>query len=155
MMDNIKRDNLEAEKKTLSKRSAREQAFLLTFERTFSKEENIDNIIETAKIAREFELNDFAKKLFCGVDENIENIDAIIQKNVKKWSFNRISRVSMTIIRIAVYEMTVSKMTAVSVAINEAVLLAKKYGSDKEYTFVNGVLGGISKSEDVTKEEKN
>lgn len=156
-MENIsenKKENLEAEKKTLSKRSAREQAFLLTFERTFSTNENIDDIIEAAEFARKLEVDDFAKKLFCGVDENIAKIDDIIQRNIKGWSFKRISRVSVTIIRIAVYEIAIAKITAVSIAINEAVLLAKKYGADKEYSFVNGVLGGISRNEDVIREKK-
>ena len=151
-MEQNNKDNLEAKKRTLSKRDAREQAFLLTFERAFSKDDDIKEIIETAKIARELEIDDFAKKLFCGVDANINKIDEIIQRNLKKWTINRISRISITIIRIATYEMAVEKITPVNVAINEAVILAKKYGAEKDSAFVNGVLAGISKDKEVIKE---
>ncbi len=151
-MEQNNKDNLEAKKRTLSKRDAREQAFLLTFERAFSKDDDIKEIIETAEIARELEIDDFAKKLFCGVDANINKIDEIIQRNLKKWTINRISRISITIIRIATYEMAVEKITPVNVAINEAVILAKKYGAEKDSAFVNGVLAGISKDKEVIKE---
>lgn len=144
---------LEAEKKVLVKRNAREQAFLLTFERTFSKDEKIEDVIEAAELARDLELDPLARKLFCGVDENITAIDKIIEKNIKKWKMNRISRVSITLIRMATYEMIFLKECAISISINEAVILAKKFGADKDSSFINGVLGGIARNEITSDKE--
>ena len=62
-----------------------------------------------------------------------------------KWSKERISRVALAIMRLAVYEMLYVDDIPVSVSINEAVELAKKYGGDEDSSFVNGVLGGISR----------
>jgi len=71
-------------------------------------------------------------------------LDAMIAENAPEWPLDQISSIDKNIIRIALWEFAVSKITPVKVAINEAVELAKVYGSDSSPRFVNGVLGSLS-----------
>ena len=128
----------------MTRREAREIAFALLFENTFS-EKGIEAVIEDAKEAETLAPNDFSVSLAMGTVERIEEIDQKIEEASHKWSTGRMSRVSLSVIRLAVYEMIFEDATPVSVSINEAVELAKKYGGEEEAAFVNGVLGGIAK----------
>jgi N utilization substance protein B len=74
---------------------------------------------------------------------NISEIDRAIASASDNWKISRISKVDLAIIRLAVAEMLYAPDIPPAVSINEAVDLAKKYGSDKSYEFVNGVLGRI------------
>ena len=77
--------------------------------------------------------------------DGVEEIDALISTHLSKgWKISRISRISLAIMRVAVYEMKNVEEVPVSVAINEAVVLAKKYSVD-DASFINGVLGAIAK----------
>lgn len=128
----------------ISRFKAREQGFILIFEKIFN-EESIDVIIENAEESREIAFDSYAKELANGVYENTETIDECISAHLKKgWSIKRISKSSLAILRLAVYEMKYNDDIPDSVAINEAVELAKKYTID-ESKFVNGVLGAISR----------
>lgn len=128
----------------MTRREARETAFALLFENTFS-EEGIDAVIADAKEAETLTPNDFAVSLAIGTATNMETIDQKIADASHKWSVQRISRVSLSVIRLAAYEILYLDEIPVSVSINEAVELAKKYGGEEEAAFVNGVLGGIVK----------
>ena len=88
---------------------------------------------------------DYMNKLFEGVVANVESIDARIQEFARGWTLDRITRVDLAILRLGVYEMVYSSL-APAVAINEAVELANAYSTDKAGSFVNGVLGNISRS---------
>lgn len=81
-----------------------------------------------------------------GICENIEAIDDIISKNLKGWAISRISNVSLSILRLSVYEMKYTDLPH-AISINEAVELAKQYGEDGAPSYINGVLNSISKSE--------
>ena len=80
------------------------------------------------------------------VREHISEIDACIADNLDNWSFDRIAKTDLAVMRTAVAEMLYLDYIPVSVSINEAVNLSKKYGDEKSYKFVNSVLGKISKS---------
>ena len=80
------------------------------------------------------------------VQEHHEEIDRIINDNLDNWSFERIAKADLAILRTAVAEMLYVESIPVSVSINEAVELAKKYGDERSYKFVNSVLGKIAKS---------
>ena len=82
------------------------------------------------------------------VREHIEEIDNCIEDNLENWDFSRIAKTDLAIMRTAVAEMMYLDEIPVSVSINEAVELSKKYGDDKSYKFVNSVLGKISKTLD-------
>ena len=128
----------------MSRRKSREQAFALLFEKSFNDLPVLD-LAEGAQDAREMIIEPFALALAQGAEEKLAEIDARIDEFSHKWSRNRISRVALAVLRLAVYEMLYEEDIPVSVAINEAVELAKKYGGDEDSSFVNGVLGGISR----------
>ncbi len=128
----------------MSRRKSREQAFALLFEKSFNDLPVMD-LAEGAQDARELIIEPFALALAQGAEEKLADIDVRIDEFSHKWSRSRISRVSLAVLRLAVYEMLYDDDTPVSVAINEAVELAKKYGGEEDSSFVNGVLGGISR----------
>jgi N utilization substance protein B len=91
---------------------------------------------------------DFARLLAAGTIENIERVDETIKNHLVNWKFSRLSRVDLAILRISVYSLLYRDEIPRKVTIDEAVDIAKKYGSDESYKFVNGVLDSISKKND-------
>lgn len=131
----------------ISRRNAREQAFILLFEMSFLKEDfSLEQIKENALECRDVEFCDYAIKVANGVNDHMQEIDETISAHLKdSWKISRISKVSLAILRLAVYEMKYEKDIPISVSINEAVELTKKFTID-ESSFVNGNLGSISKT---------
>ena len=131
-----------------NKRKSREQAFIILFEKSFDTELSVDEImdiaIETEVISKDKMTADIVKK----AEENIEDIDAVIEHNLKGWSKQRISKVSLALLRMAVCEMKYFDKVPVGVSINEAVEICKVYGSDEDKGFVNGILGSISREKE-------
>ena len=84
-------------------------------------------------------------QLFEGVKEHQEKIDILINEHSKAWSKDRISKIAMTILRLSIFEILFREDIPSGVSINEAVELAKKYGSSEEPGFINGILGTISR----------
>ena len=137
---------------------AREAAFRALFQLDFFKgtAEEYESCEELAiKIALEDEdFDDLNKKNLLLVEKNVkgtrahlEKIDELIQNNLKKgWTLKRLATAERNILRLAVYEMKFAdeKLSA-GIAINEAVNLAKKYGTDDAGKFVNGILDAVSK----------
>ena len=134
---------------SMTRREARELAFILLFEREFCEKEMAD-IYEDAIEAREIERNDFSVGLAESAVEHLSEIDEIIDTHSHKWNRARISKVALAVLRCAIAEMRFMTETPVSVVINEAVELAKKYGGDEDYTFVNGLLGGVARTQGET-----
>jgi len=128
----------------MTRREARELAFILLFEKTFT-DEPMAAILEAAGEARDVEANAFALTLAEGTAAHLDEADTLISAHSHKWSKGRISRVALSILRLAVFEMLHIDDIPVSVSINEAVELAKKYGGDEDSLFVNGVLGGVAR----------
>jgi N utilization substance protein B len=93
------------------------------------------------------ELAEFARRIIFGVFPLIESLDIAIAKYAPEWPFDQIAAIDRNILRIATWEFTVDGETPVKVAINEAVELAKIYGSDSAPRFVNGVLGSLADHE--------
>ena len=127
----------------MSRRDSREKAVLFIFESLF-KEESIEEIIENSENEGE-KIDPFIKEMFNGVHENKEEIDSLIEKHLKNWDKSRVSKLALSILRECIYEMLFRKDIPENVSINESVELAKKYGSEQESSFVNGILGSISK----------
>ncbi len=130
----------------LTRKQAREQAFILIFEKCF-REESVDEILELAVELRDFETDDYTVNTFKGVYENVEFINSKISSNTNKWDISRISRVALAILRLALYEIFFIDEIPVSVSANEAVELAKKYAAESDASFINGVIGAILRSE--------
>ena len=128
----------------MTRREAREVAFALLFENTFS-EDGIEAVLADAKEADTLQPDAFAEGLALGTVDKQEEIDAKIEEVSHKWKVGRMSRVSVSVLRLAVYEILFVEDIPVSVSINEAVELAKKYGGEEDAAFVNGILGGVAK----------
>ena len=129
----------------MKRSEAREQAFQLVFEMGITGD-SVDAAIDAAGMSRDLILDDFAEKLAKGVEQNREKIDEQISRYIRGWKFSRLSRVAVAALRLAVYEILYEDNIPDSVSINEAVELAKKYGSVEDAPFVNGVLASVVKS---------
>lgn len=141
------------ENKKYGRREERKQAFYLLFEQIFQKD-SMDTIIQDAKDARDAEIGKYTRELVRGVEEKLEEIDGYVEPRLKNWKKNRISKVTLTILRIAVYEMLYRDDIPVGVSINEAVELAKEFATPSDGSFVNGVLGSVSKELEMKSGEK-
>ena len=131
----------------MNRRKQRELIFLLLFENIFTGY-SLDELKEIKFLTEEFspeDFNDFIEKYFIEIQEKIPSIDELITKFSLKWGKERLSKVALAILRLAVYEMLYQDEIPTSVAINEAVELSKKYGADKESSFINGMLCGLSR----------
>lgn len=128
----------------MKRHESREQAFLLIFESNF-KNETIEEIIENAQVSRNINISSFARKVFNGVCEHKDSIDKVIEDNIIGWKKNRISKVALSVMRLAIYEMLYEDNIPKSVSINEAVELTKKYSTKDETSFINGVLGSAAR----------
>lgn len=131
--------------KTMGRHEQRMQALDFVFEGLF-RDDSTEDAFEDAFHARDVQVGDYAQKLVLGVREHLPELDGLIEANLKGWKKNRISKISLTILRIAVFEMLYADDVPVSVSINEAVELAKSYATAEDGAFVNGVLGSISKT---------
>ena len=131
--------------KFMTRHESRELAFILIFEKSFQTDISITELIDSAAELELFEQNEFAESLAKKVYLKLEEIDAVISENLVGWSAKRISRVTKAILRLAVCEMLYTEDMPVGVAINEAVEIAKKYASQEDASYINGVLGSIAK----------
>lgn len=98
------------------------------------------------------ELEDFARRVVLGVLPIRKELDVYIAQHAPEWPIDQISVIDRNLIRMATWEFAVSGETPVKVAINEAVELAKRYGSDSSPRFVNGVLGSLAERSDEIKQ---
>lgn len=128
----------------MNRRSLREQVFKLLFRVEFIAKEEMEEQChlflehEDVKMTEDEEIHIVDK--YKAIHEKLEEIDALINEKAKGWSTDRMGKVDLTIIRLAVYEMKFDEAIPEGVAINEAVELAKKFGQDESAGFVNGVL---------------
>lgn len=130
----------------MTRTQAREQAFIIVFEKEFNTDYTLAEIIDAAKEAELFEPDDFAVALSEKTLSGMEKLDEAIVANLKGgWKLGRISKVSLAILRLAVCEMLDFPEIPVSVSINEAVELAKKYAAEEDFSFVNGLLASVSR----------
>lgn len=130
----------------MTRHEARETAFIVLFEKLFRPDDSIDEIVSSAEESDFFEVDDYILTVAGKVDEKQEEIDGMIEKNLVGWTIKRISKVSLAVLRLAVCEILYFDDIPVSVSINEAVEITKKYSTAQDASFVNGVLGSVSKS---------
>ncbi len=130
----------------MTRREAREQAFIVLFEKIFDNEATLSEIVATAKDAELIKINAFAENILNMVEENSEEIDKIIEENSQDWTISRLPKVSLAVLRLAVAEIRYIDEVPNGVAVNEAVELAKKYGTNDDASFINGILGTVAKA---------
>lgn len=136
----------------MNRSHAREQAFKLLYSieiQQDNSEEQIDLYIENNEIESE-DVKEYIKETITGIKQNEEEINKLISENLKEdWQLNRISKVNISLLKLAIYEIIYKKIPY-KVAINEAVELSKKYGEDNARVFINGILASIVKKNDIT-----
>ncbi|HNW13807.1 MAG TPA: transcription antitermination factor NusB [Anaerolineaceae bacterium] len=88
-------------------------------------------------------LEDFVREIAYGVTPIVEKLDEIITEHAPEWPLDQVAIIDRNILRVALWEFAVAKCTPIKVAINEAIELAKIYGSDSSSRFINGVLGSL------------
>ena len=123
----------------MTRHEAREQAFLLLFDRSFHPELPLEDVIALAAEDEMITPDGFALELVQQVCGTQTEIDAAIEQNLRGWKMNRISRVSLAVLRLAVGELMFCD-TPEGAAVNEAVELCKTYAAPEDVSFVNGVL---------------
>ena len=129
----------------MNRKEARDNAFLLLYEGVCKKDEAAEEIYQKATEERDLEVNDYVKDVFFGVYAHMDTIEAVIAKNLVGWKKERVSLVSMAILRLGTYEILCRDDIPEKVSINECIELSKKYDDEKTYVFVNGVLNAVAK----------
>lgn len=130
----------------MTRHEAREQAFIVLFEKLFNSEDSIADIVDRAEECKLIKINTFARGLLGLVEEHADEIDGLIETNSKDWSLSRLPKVSVAVMRLAVAEIKYNDDVPNGVAVNEAVEIAKKYGTAEDASFINGLLGTVVKS---------
>jgi N utilization substance protein B len=145
----------------MSRRLARESAIQFLYSTDFNRDEDLDEMLKEFFDADERNIEDklqdtlssndmkFAEEIIRGTIDKLQHIDQLIQSNTTGWTKERIAKVDLAILRLALYEILYREDIPSSVAINEAIELAKKYSTDESGGFVNGVLGKIIREADV------
>ncbi|HOB20144.1 MAG TPA: transcription antitermination factor NusB [Candidatus Atribacteria bacterium] len=126
----------------MARRPAREAAMKLLYQREFSEEYD-QNLLTDLKTELSLSKHDmeYIQDILEGCIRHRGEIDSIIKERSKGWRFDRLSKVDLAILRLALYEILYRDDIPESVSVNEGVELAKKYGNEKSGSFVNGVLG--------------
>ncbi len=111
-------------------------------------EESMNEVLEQSEQADTLSGADktFLENLVSGVRERQEELDAIVGQYAQGWALNRLARVDLTILRMAVYEILYMPEVPVGASINEAVELSKRFCEDKSSGFINGILGSVARA---------
>ncbi|MCK4542042.1 MAG: transcription antitermination factor NusB [Spirochaetales bacterium] len=136
---------------------SRRKGRILAFQSLYGWEINRDSLTgildfswldESRRKRMDNETITFSKLLVSGAIENIEEIDKAIKKHLDNWDFSRLNKVDLAILRLSVYSLRYQKEIPASVTIDEAINIAKEFGNEDSYRFVNGVLDGICRDHD-------
>lgn len=132
----------------MTRREAREQALSLIFEMNFN-DNTVEDMVDNAMLFRDETIDDYAVRIAEQVRLHTEELLELIGKNSTRWKANRLPKVSLSILELAMVELAYIKDVPVGAVINEAVELAKKYAGDEDASYINGVLGGYVRSLDA------
>lgn len=134
----------------MNRSEIREQAFKIIYSLEIQKQKNLEEQIELyleSNNIRNKDAIEYIKDAILGIEKNKEEITKSIEKNLKAdWKIERISKMDLSILKLAIYEIKYKEIPF-KVVINEAVELAKKYGEDSSKNFVNGILASIVKEQ--------
>ena len=137
-----------------NRRKSRETAFALLFEWSFKQEETLEEILEQAQDGVVPDVDAFARALCGRAVEHVEELDKLIETYSDKWKINRLSKVTLAVLRLAFCELAFFSDIPVGATINEAVELEKTYGTEDEAVFVNGMLGTYERQKNSDKASK-
>lgn len=131
----------------MSRKTAREVAMKLAFARLSGGEDTYEAILDKSGIAETPNEDDivYSDSIINGVEEHEEEINQNIDALAIGWKIERMPRVDISILRIAIYEMLYREDIPCSVSINEAVELAKRFGGERSSAYINGMLGTLAR----------
>ena len=134
----------------MSRKTAREVAMKLAFARLFGGEDTYEAILDKLGIAEKPTEDDMAysNEVLAGIEEHSGELDEKIKELAIGWSIDRIPKVDLSVMRVAMYEMLYMDKIPSSVSINEAVELAKRFGGEKSPAYINGMLGTLARELD-------
>ena len=141
----------------MQRSAMRELAFKLIYGIEVQKEADEDylNLFFDNNDIEEKEVQDYLKKIKEGIEENKAEIDNLINHNLKSnWTISRISKINLSLIKIAIFEMLYLNLPY-KIAINEVIELAKQYSDEQAPMFINGILASIVKEKGLEEEKKS
>ena len=130
----------------MTRHEAREQAFAVIFEKIFNESVTFDEIISGAEECGLVKVNGFAGSVLRALEENFARVDEVIEGNLVGWSLQRLPKVSLAVLRLAVTEILFLEDVPNNVSVNEAVEIAKTYGTVEDASYINGVLSSVVKN---------
>ena len=130
----------------LTRRKEREIAFQMLFAAQFSPEEETASLYETLVAEQEEEAAESAyiREVFCGARDFAPEAAKLIEENAKGWKIDRLSKATLTVLQLAIFEMKKMDSVPEKIAINEALELAKQFAEDGAKKFINGILGAVA-----------
>ena len=128
----------------MKREDIREKTMQLVYQMDITGDFNVADLSVVEESVRAASKKQAAETL-TAIQDHHEEIDSLISQNLDNWTLDRIAKTDLAILRTAVAEMLYVDSVPVGVSINEAVNLAKKYGDDRSYAFINSVLGKISR----------
>lgn len=137
----------------ITRHQMREYAFMITFE-MFFHEGDLEGVLKYAEETELIKITPSVLHLVNGVEEQKEILDERIVKHLKKWSIDRISKASLAVLRIAMFEI-LNPEDEIDIVISEAVKVIQTYSMDEDVSFVNGVLSSIAKEQTKKAPTKN
>ena len=126
--------------------TSRKLALSSIFSWLFSEPNIEESILTSTEILEEEGVSyddELTKFIVDGVKDHIEEIDKIIEESAPDWPIDKIAKIDLVILRIAIFEALFGKKTPIKVVIDEAVEIAKEFGNDTSHKFVNGVMGTV------------
>jgi len=138
----------------MTRREARVLAFMLIYQAEIQND-SPENIMEVYYLEHDIEekARDYVEDVFYGFCKNKESIDGIITKYLDGWKLERVAKISLSAIRLSVYEIFHRSDIPSGVSINEAVDIVKKYSGTEESSFVNGLLSSVLRSKEAGTEQ--
>ena len=127
----------------MARKTARAAAVQMEYENMLGGDGGEDTLRGLIEFTPEGEDQDFIDGILAGVEAHGEELDQAIEKNLKGWTLDRISKVDQAVLRVAIYEMCFDGTTPDPVVINEAVALAQRFDTPQAGKFVNGVLSAV------------
>lgn len=134
---------------------SRRKSRIIAFQAIYSWDvsgESLDNLTQFSWVDSKENLDEseltFSRLLIAGTIENIEKVDELIKSHLSEnWNFDRLNKVTLSILRISIYSLVFQKDIAPSIVIDEAIDLAKEFGPQDSFKFINAMLDKISKEQ--------
>ena len=130
----------------LPRREARENAFLLAFSQTFGDVPLQEALDTNNECGEERPVDVFGQRLLSAYYSHSAEVDDLIRDHLRNWTMERLPRVSLTVLRLALAEMLYGDERKPGVVINEAVEIARRYEEEDKVSFINGILGSFARS---------